>query len=117
MAKTGLKGSYPLTEEEVDKIVTKVSPGTYALGHIKENTFIVKYVGRSDANIHSRLKTWVGKYKRFKFGYESSKKAAFEKECSLYHDFGESKSLDNDNHPDRPNKSDWKCPVCNIFDD
>jgi hypothetical protein len=117
MAKTGLKGSYPLTEEEVDKVVTKVSPGTYALGHTEEKKFIVEYVGRSDANLHSRLRSWIGKYKRFKFGYELSKKAAFEKECSLYHDFGESDKLDNEDHPDRPNDSNWECPVCDIFNE
>ena len=42
-------------------------------------------------------------------------KAAFEKECVNYHDFGESKLLDNSIHPDRPAGSGWKCPRCSIF--
>jgi len=24
--------------------------------------------------------------------------------------------LDNDIHPDRPDNSNWECPVCDIFD-
>jgi hypothetical protein len=42
-------------------------------------------------------------------------KAAFEKECHLFHDFGET-SLDNKIHPARPSGSNWKCPRCRILD-
>jgi hypothetical protein len=30
--------------------------------------------------------------------------------------FGESEKLDNMYHPDRSSGTNWKCPVCNIFD-
>ena len=117
MANTGLTGSYPLTDDKIGEQVTQTSPGNYALGHSKDKTFYVKYVGRSDDDLNNRLHDWVGKYDRFKYGYASSPKAAFEKECKLYHDFGESKKLDNKNHPDRPDGSGWECPVCDIFDE
>jgi hypothetical protein len=55
----------------------------------------------------------VGKYKRFKYGYASSAKAAFEKECKLYHDF---EPRDNEVHPARPAGTNWECPRCPIFD-
>ena len=113
MAKSGLRGTYPLTNASIDENVTRKSPGAYALGHISDSSFHVKYVGRSDGNVNARLKDHVGSYKRFKFEYYGSAKAAFEKECRLYHDFD---PPDNDVHPRRPNNSNWECPVCPVFD-
>ncbi len=113
MAASGLRGSYPLTTADISANVTKTSPGAYALGYTKDNTFYIDYVGRSDADVAKRLKDHVGKYSRFKYEYYQSAKAAFEKECRLYHDFSPS---DNKVHPDRPNGSGWACPVCTIFD-
>ena len=118
MASLGMNGPYDLTTSEIDRVITKTSAGNYALGYVNDdNVFIVQYVGRSDSDVNGRLKTWVGKkYKKFKYSYASSPKAAFEKECENYHDFGESEKLDNSMHPDRPNESGWKCPRCKIFD-
>lgn len=91
MPSTGLGKSYPLDIKTIDSVVTEKSAGAYVLGHIKTEkknekevkTFIVEYVGRSDDDINGRLKKWVGKYPRFKFGYYGSPKAAFEKECNM----------------------------------
>lgn len=118
MASLGMNGPYDLATAEVDMVVTKTSPGNYALGYVNDKkTFIVQYIGRSDSDVNGRLKAWVGKkYKKFKYSYASSAKAAFEKECDNYHDFGESDELDNSSHPDRPDGSGWKCPRCTIFD-
>jgi len=111
-----MSGSYELTEQKIDEVVTKTSAGNYALGYIKEESFIVKYVGKSDTDVNERLKDWVKKYKRFKYSYASSPKEAFEKECRNFHDFGGIPSLDNKKHPDRPANTDWKCPACDVFD-
>lgn len=116
MAKLNMNGSYELSNEKIDQNVIKTSAGNYALGHTKDSSFIVKYVGRSDDDLNKRLKDWVGDYKQFKYSYATSPKAAFEKECRNYHDFGENKKLDNEYHPDRPDGSTWKCPVCDVFD-
>jgi hypothetical protein len=89
MPQTGLRGPYNLDNATIDAIVTRTSPGAYALGKVDDNIFYVSYVGRSDDDINRRLKDWVGKYPKFKFEYYDSPKAAFEKECNLYHDFGE----------------------------
>jgi len=117
MPSTGLSKSFVLTTEKVDEVVTRKSPGTYALGYTdpNDNAFVVSRVGRSDSDLNDRLKDHVGKYKRFKFGYSASAKAAFEKECTLYHDFD---PPDNPIHPDRPNGTNWKCPVdgCDALD-
>lgn len=119
MASTGLGGPYSLTEQGIDYNVTRTSPGVYVLGHTREDdAFIVKYVGRSDDDLNDRLKQWVGKgYHEFKFGYSDSPKAAFEKECTIYHDFGGPKGdLDNKKHPQRPEGSNWQCPKCDVFE-
>lgn len=111
-----MSGPYPLTDSEIDARVTNTSPGNYALGYTNsDGTFIVKYVGRSDGNLNARLHDWAGKYDKFKYSYATSPKAAFEKECQNYHDFGGKEKLDNKVHPDRPNGSGWKCPHCKIF--
>ena len=113
MPSSELQGSYPLTDAEIDTQVTQISAGAYALGYTKESTFYIGYVGRSDDDVNDRLKKHVGNYKRFKYGYFSSAKAAFGKECDLYHDF---KPKDNKIHPARPNNSNWSCPRCAVFD-
>jgi hypothetical protein len=120
MASLNMKGPYELTTEKIDEVVTRTSTGNYALGEVRGSTFYVHYVGRSDNDVKGRLKWWVGKnpsrYTHFKFSYATSPKAAFEKECRNYHDFGGSDILDNDSHPDRPAGTDWKCPICDKFD-
>ena len=118
MADTNLNGPYNLTDETIDEKVTKTSSGVYVLGYVDtDGKFVVHYTGRSDDDVNDRLCDWVGsKYSKFKFGYFSSAKAAFEKESRIYHDFGESKELDNEVHPRRPDDTTWECPVCDIFD-
>lgn len=118
MATLNMDGPFDYTSAKIDEVVTKKSAGNYALGHTNdEGTFIVKYVGRSDTDLNPELKNRLDrKYKKFKFSYAASAKAAFEKECRNYHDFGGSESLDNAIHPARPAGKDWKCPVCPIFD-
>lgn len=119
MVKLDMDGSYDLTEELMEEKVQANKIGNYALGRLKKNddkvTFVVKYVGRSDDCLRGRLKDHVGNYDRFKFSVASTAKEAFEKECCNYHDFGESKTLDNEIHPDRPEGENWKCPRCKNF--
>jgi hypothetical protein len=118
MPSLDMEGPYALTKAKIDEAVTPTSAGNYALGYTNDKgTFIVEYVGRSDSDVNAELKSKVGtKYKQFKFSYATSPKAAFEKECRNYHDFGGKDKLDNDIHPARPAGTDWKCPVCKIFD-
>jgi hypothetical protein len=42
-----------------------------------------------------------------------SAKAAFDKECDLYHDF---KPPDNKVHPARQKGANWTCKRCTVFD-
>ncbi len=109
-----MNGPFALTRAVIDGEVTRVSPGAYEL--LMSHSGRVKYVGRSDDDLNARLKQWVdSKYSYFKFEYCPSPKAAFEKECTLYHYHGGSEKLDNEIHPQRPANSDWQCPKCGIF--
>jgi hypothetical protein len=116
MANSGLSGPFNLSNTGIDGAILRKSPGAYALGYTRENTFYLGYVGRSDDDVNARLKCHVGlKYPQFKFGYYPSALAAFLKECELYHAFGPA-GLDNKVHPCRPNNTNWKCPHCRACD-
>ncbi len=117
MAVSGLNGPYELTESSINRNVIRVSPGTYVLGRAgNSGNFSIEYVGRSDVNLATRLLQWLDEYPKFKFGYFDTPKAAFERECRIYHDFGGSDRLDNKIHPQRPQNSNWGCPACDLFD-
>jgi len=112
-----MNGPYSLTEKKFDELVAANKIGNYALGRTdEEGTFLVSYIGRSDSDLNSRLKDYVGNYRKFKYSIASSIKEAFEKECNNYHDFGGSEKLKNDKHPNRPVGKDWECPGCDVFD-
>jgi hypothetical protein len=116
MPSAGIGRLYVLSDERIDEVVTKKLPGTFALDRRDDRVFKVSRVGRSDGDINARLKSQVGcGYKYFTFGYSASAQAAFEKECKLYHDF---EPPDNAVHPDRPEGSNWTCPVegCDALD-
>jgi hypothetical protein len=116
MANTGLFGPYDLTNKEIDAHVG-ASIGAYALGDANGSVLqIVRYVGRSDNDLSARLKQWVGKYNSFKYGHYNTTKAAFEKECTMFHDFGGTVKLDNDVHPARPKGTSYDCPNPNCDD-
>jgi hypothetical protein len=113
MLKTGLQGPYRLTYEGIEKAVRCRSAGAYALGHITPNgSFCVNHVGRSDTDIAAKLREFIGSDAYFKFGYFPSSRAAFEKECELFHDFN---PPGNRVHPGRPAGSRWACPRCLAF--
>jgi hypothetical protein len=139
MGSLEMRGSYPLNDAAIDEMVSRTSPGNYALGYMDGTTFMVFYVGRSDSDVRGCLHGWVGapsryeryapsakaawgsrarapfpqgtpaldrvglgvdsSYTRFAYSYAATAKAAFEKECRNYHDFGASDGLDNEIHP------------------
>lgn len=114
MVTLNMEGPYTFDQSTIDKKVTKKSAGNYALGYMEDNTFRVCYVGRSDSDLHGRLSSQLTEHpnKMFKFSYAGSALEAYKKECENYHDFGGSKFLENDIHPDKPVIL-CSCPVCN----
>lgn len=123
MASLGMGQSYELSEEIINQIIEPNRIGNYAYGYLNDSgSFIVKYVGRSDSDLQSRIKHGLQdrlidesckKYERFKFSYAYSVKEAYDKECRNYHDFGGDEGLlNNVKHPDKPAEQDYKCPIC-----
>jgi hypothetical protein len=107
-----MNGPFDFTSEQIDKQVESNRIGNYALGYMDGDTFIVKYVGRSDTDLNQELKARLDRgYSKFKFSYAGSVRQAFDKECNNYHDFGGKAKLDNEVHPARPSGTNWPCPV------
>lgn len=116
MATPEFKGPFLLTAEKVSIAVaaSKAWPGTYMLGHTDDDgTFVVETIGRSDSNVKETLKAHAGQYQRFAFQYCATAKAAFERECDLYHELMAERG---DPHPTRLEGSYWKCPHCTFLD-
>lgn len=63
-----MNGSYPLTHEAINELLTRTAPGNYALGYMDGAVFSVFYVGRSDSDLRLRLHQWVdapSRYRKF----------------------------------------------------
>jgi len=71
-----MSGSFPLDDAMIDEVVSRTSPGNYALGYMDGGTFVVFYVGRSDADVKRRLHEWVGAPSRYA-RYAPANRAAF----------------------------------------
>jgi hypothetical protein len=111
---SSFEGPYPLTAQFID-VYVEDKTGNYALGAVHNQTFFVKYVGRSDTNLNQRLKTHIEEgYAYFEFAYSDNPVSAYEKECADYHAFKETHGLDNKIHPDKPENApaSLKCPIC-----
>ncbi|MFC2059050.1 hypothetical protein ACFLTS_05400 [Chloroflexota bacterium] len=116
MASLGMEGPYNMDIATIEAHIAQMSPGNYALGRENEKgQFLIGCVGRSDSDIGTGLKLWVGRTDRplFKFSYAISAEAAFEKECDNYHDF---KRSTKEAHPNRPVGTNFRCAHCDIFD-
>lgn len=122
MPSLNMGSSYPLTEENVNTKIGENRIGNYAYGYLNDQgAFIVKYVGRSDSDLRTRIKHGIAefrdnpklKYEQFKFSYADTEEEAYMKECRNYHDFGGPDGLlENHIHPDSPDGYDWHCPIC-----
>lgn len=107
-----MSGPYSLDTGTISNRISRSTQGAYILS---KDGKIAHYVGRSDTDLAGRLNWWAnnsGSYTHFWFETATSALSAFELECQWWHKY---RPDDNQNHPDRPNNSNWQCPVCNIF--
>ena len=112
IAQTGLAGPYRLAYEAIDAVVRR-APGVFALGHPDASgRFCVNHIGRADSDLKGRLLECIGSDLLFKFGYFPTSRAAFERECELFHDIAPPR---NRVHPGRPSGTTWECPRCRLF--
>lgn len=56
-----MSAAHPLSAARVDAAVALAAPGSYALGYMDGDAFVVFYVGRSDSDVRQRLHEWVGR--------------------------------------------------------
>lgn len=115
-----LSNCFELNENNIEKFIPENRPGIYVLGKCYKTIYLFfsRYVGRSDDDLRNRLKQHLKEnYIHFKFLIVKSIKEAFDYECKLYHELGgEEGKLDNKIHPDRPEATNWNCPVCDYFE-
>ncbi len=106
MPSLGMKGPYAFNHAQINLTVRHKGPGNFALGYLKENQFIVRYLGRSDTNLVKELLSWCGnygnKYSAFKFSPASTAKQAYETQVRLFKEFGGTKYLENSEVPEPP---------------
>jgi hypothetical protein len=112
-----VKGMYEvktLETKSVDSDVKQDRFGNYNLGILSEDgEFIIRYVGRSDTCLNSRLKKWCGKryYTHYTVTYPHTIKQCFEIECRDFHLLNN--QIDNIIHPRKPRLLDiFSCPWC-----
>lgn len=107
---TGLKGPFVLSTDVVNDEVTEGCAGAYAIGYVDHlGRFCITFVGSANLDLNARLKQHIGTAQHFKFRHVPSGRAAFEKECELFHVF---RPTGNFLHPKRPLGTDWTCPRC-----
>jgi len=110
-----MEGPYCLDIATIDEKVSQSSPGNFVLGRKnEEGTFLFNYIGRANADLNSKLKSWIAKTDKpfFKFRYSVSAREAFQVECKNFHDFVKKEKK---RHPRKPADSNWKCPLCKIY--
>ncbi|MCV0372409.1 MAG: hypothetical protein K5793_02515 [Nitrosarchaeum sp.] len=113
-ATLNMDGPFNFTKNGIENAVKENKKGNYALGRKGDDgTFFVSYIGRSDNDLRQELLVRLDthKHSHFKASYANSAEEAFKKECQNYHDFDPEK-LENEIHPDKPNGTLLKCPVC-----
>lgn len=103
-----VRGPFPLEASRIDILVIPKCPGVYGISNTANKP---TYIARSDADLNTALKRWIGKYKFFWFCYAISPKEAYLLECKAYHRHLNSK-LENEIHPEAPENIKLACPIC-----
>ncbi len=83
-------GPYPFNHENVRTTIAANQIGNYAIGYMRDDTFIPRYVGRSDIDLQAEIATGLpssSTHTHYKFSYANNVREAFEKECHNYHEF------------------------------
>lgn len=103
-----MRGPFTLEASRIDILIIPNRPGVYG---ISNTSSAPTYVARSDTDLSTALKRWIGKYKFFWFEYALSPKDAYLQECEVFHKDSK-KQLENRLHPDPPERIKIKCPFC-----
>jgi len=114
MFRLGLSKSFTFNADSIDAAVKIKAAGGFALGTVDDaGDFQPKYVGWAPDDLKGELKGLIDpRYTVFKYAYALTPRDAFEKICRIFHDLGGDIILDNTEHPPRPQRVKWRCPVC-----
>ncbi len=104
-----MRGPFPLDASRIDLLIIPDRPGVYG---ISNGSTFPTYIARSDNNLNISLKHWIGKYKFFWYEYAISPKDAYILECQTFHKQKSKSNLENNFHPEPPDRSNLKCPLC-----
>lgn len=106
--------------ERIRQVVEPDRPGVYALGDVENGGLQVKYIGRSDSCVMTRLLThnYLYAFSYFFVQYARSPEEAFRLESRWWHSCREAGvPLYNRVHPDAPANSGALCPYCTFAED
>ena len=101
-----------LSPDVVSRLVPS-TPGVYILGKVRP-AFTPIYAGRSDTDLRRRLAVHArrGIATHFTWRLCNDSREAFLQECVLYHLLRATHVLENQRHPDAPDRRGTKCPLC-----
>ena len=106
---------FRMTPDVIREVVQKHRAGVYILGDVINGEFAIRYVGRSDHCLQTRLLThgYLYNCQYFIFSYAEDAKSAFELESKWWHDCRNTgHHLLNKIHPDSPSGMMLDCPFC-----
>ena len=98
-------GGYHRIDEIYDDYIED-EPGVYLF--YQTRTGPVRYVGRSDSQLYTRIRGRDYRYYRYKHCHNA--KEAYYWECEYYHRYYD--DIDNDRHPGKPRYSNCSCHCC-----
>jgi hypothetical protein len=101
-----------LSRSIIDHKVSSNTIGVYWLGKKKKGSFDIRYVGRSDSCVKTRLMQHIETDKFTHFSFKSTKTIyeAFRLECMEWHLRAD--HTYNKIHPDSPRHLPYVCPYC-----
>ena len=113
----GMEGPFQLADSVIDAVINNTGPAVFLLRRIEETPEYAYYralVGCTGSDLAQTLKQWLDSdYRVFCFEYVESADAAFEQQCTMWHDLdGPDGKLDNGRHPEPNNGQTIRCPVC-----
>ncbi len=106
-----MRGPFPLDASRIDLLIIPDHAGIYG---VSNTSTCPSYIARSDSNLNVALKHWIGKYKFFWYEYAMTPKDAYVLECQTFHKQKEKNNLENNFHPEPPERTDLKCPLCGV---
>ena len=113
-----LSGPFKYDKATIEKEIPEKVIGNYILGSVDENGYFdVRYVGRSDSDLKTRIGHEIDRYSHFMFSIADSAREAYYQECLMWHLYGGDKGeLDNKIHPDKPDgDSRAECFICKMI--